>query len=133
MSVDGCKTSSKGSSVKTKEILEMMTLEAKETLNENDITVRIEPYNDFYTDTMMEGAQDVEERLRLGADGRDLRDRHRDVLGVVRRERGERLREGELRRPLQPRRVHRVGEEEELAHRLAVDRQPARVARVEGA
>ena len=55
MSVDGCKTSSKGSSVKTKQILEKMTLEAKETLSENDITVRIEPYNDFYTDTMMEG------------------------------------------------------------------------------
>ena len=57
MSVDGCKTSSKGSSVKTKQILEKMTLEAKETLSENDITVTIEPHKDFYTETMTVGVK----------------------------------------------------------------------------
>ena len=57
MSADGCKTSSKGSSVKTKQILKKMTLEAKETLSQNDITVTIEPHKDFYTDTMTVGVK----------------------------------------------------------------------------
>ena len=57
MSANGIKTSSIGNSNKTKEILEMMTLEAKETLSENDVTVRIEPHKDFYTDTMKIGVK----------------------------------------------------------------------------
>ena len=57
MSANGIKTGNIGNSDKTKEILEEMTLEAKETLSENDITVTIEPYKDFYTETMTVGVK----------------------------------------------------------------------------